>query len=154
MAAHPDYPFVFQWRDRHGKNRWRFRRGKKIVYLPGAPGDVGFDDAYERLIAGLPLERLAEVVRHPGAATPRSLRAAWRTYTTKFPEWKANSPSTKAQQTAVAEAFLTEPVVEKGSDLWGDMPISDLKRMHVRTILAAMSDRPHAGRHQIGRAHV
>ena len=149
MGAHPDYPFVFLWKNRHGKDRWRFRRGKTTIYLPGEPGEATFDDAYERALDGRQEAKTAQIIELPGGTIPGSLKAAWRVYTTKFPEWKSNGPATKAQQIAVAETFLTERLVPESPEIWGDQPVKDLKRKHIRAILAAMSDRPHAGRHRL-----
>jgi integrase len=144
-----DYPYAKPWTDRHGHIRWRFRRGKKTLYLPGAPGDPQFEQAYQAALAGRPVPKPAAVIQHPSSASPHSLKAAWRIYTSRFPEWRANKPATREQQTAVAEEFLNERIAESQTSTWGDMPIADLRRRHLRAILANMADRPHAGRHRL-----
>jgi integrase len=147
-----EYPHAAPWKDQHGRTRWRYRRGKKTVYLPQEPGHPDFESAYQAAIAGLPApapRATAEVVAHPSAAKPESLRAAWRIYTTNFPDWKAMHPTTRSIQTKIAEKFLLERIAEDIPDIWGDMPVADLRRRHIRMILANMSDRPHAARRRL-----
>jgi integrase len=143
-----EIPYVRPWRDRHGKIRWRFRRGKRTVYLPD-PTDPAFHAAYQAALGGLPAPVKARVVKHPSAAAPRSLRAAWRAYTTGFDKWQAMESETRMRQAAIAEEFLNERVVEDESITWGEMPVSDLRRRHLRKILVRMADRPHAARHRL-----
>lgn len=46
-------PYATSFKDRHGKERWRFRRrGFKTVYLPGAPGDPEWWQAYHAALEG------------------------------------------------------------------------------------------------------
>lgn len=49
------YPYASQYRDRHGKTRWRFRKGKLTVGLRGEPGSPEFDAAYQAAAAGSPI---------------------------------------------------------------------------------------------------
>jgi len=146
-----DFPYAAAWKDRHGRVRWRFRRGKKTVYLQGEPGSPEFQASYQAALTGLPApaRKPAEVILLPNAACPRSIRAAWLLYIKGTPDWKALQAETRARQTAIAEEFLTEEIVKGGSEIWGAMPIADLRRRHIKAILAGMSDRPHAGRHRL-----
>ncbi|TIX14614.1 MAG: site-specific integrase [Mesorhizobium sp.] len=126
--------------DRHGKVRWRLRRsGKKDVMLPGEPGTAEFDRAYENVISGRP----AVVVQLPGAAGPKSLKAAYRLLK-KTEEWLAldAKSSTRYQQTI--ERILTIPA--GGRATLGDGPVEELKRSHVKNILAGFRDTPHMER--------
>ena len=151
MSA-PDYPHCRPWTDRSGRTRWRFRRSGKTVYLPGEPGAPEFEAAYQAIVAGLaapPKRRAADVARVPRACAPRSLRAAWRAYVETAPGWRALDPATRANQTAIAEAFLREPIAPGVAQLWGDVPVADLKRRHVKMILSAMADRPFAAKHRL-----
>jgi len=145
MPPH-DYPYVSSYFDRHGKERWRFRRAGKTVSLPGKPGDPAFEAAYQAIVEGRPVQK-AKVERLPTSAAPRSLRAAWRIVTTRTPEWQAMEPETQARQKKIAEDFLRSPVVEGQKITWGEIPLDQLERRHVRTILADRSDTPHAARH-------
>lgn len=69
-------PYISSYTDRHGKLRWRFRRGKVTKPLPGGPGEERFEQAYDDLLNGRPVR--AEIIRHPNHALPRTLKAAWR----------------------------------------------------------------------------
>lgn len=56
MTAEPQtYPLASAYRDRHGKTRWRFRRGPLTVSLRGAPGDTEFAAAYDAALRGNPI---------------------------------------------------------------------------------------------------
>lgn len=69
-------------------------------------------DRYPLDAAGRPLP--GGYRRHAGALP----RAAWRVYTTQFVEWKTASQTTKQQQSAVAEAFLNEPLAPGVKAVW------------------------------------
>lgn len=140
------YPNAGRYKDRHGRERWRFRRSGKTIPLPGLPGDPEFEEAYQAAVEGR-TPRKAEVVRHPLAAQPRSMRAAWRIVTTKTTEWKQLDAVTQQKQSAIAEAFLQSPIAEGVKTLWGEAPMADLRRRHLKALLADRSDRPHAARH-------
>lgn len=141
-----DYPNAGTYRDRHGRERWRFRRAGKTVSLPHQPGHPEFEAAYAAAVEGR-APRRAEIVRHPTAALPRSLKAAWRKVLGDSLEWQQLDAVTQQKQTAIAEAFLTSKVVEGADLIWGDTPIEDLKRRHVKKLLADRSETPHAARH-------
>ncbi len=142
-----DYPNASSYLDRHGRRRWRFRRAGRTVPLPGQPGEPAFESAYLAAIEGRPAATTAHIVRHPAAAAPQSLRAAWRLVATTVPEWRRLSPSTRARQERIADLFLKSPVAPGTALIWGDVPMADLRRRHLRTLLASMSDTPHAARH-------
>lgn len=57
------YPDASWYRDRHGKIRWRFRKGDTSVGLRGAPGDDGFDAAYLAAANGTPIRHNAPRAR-------------------------------------------------------------------------------------------
>lgn len=46
------HPGVGAYMDRHGKQRWRYRKGALTVSLPGLPGDQKFETAYEAAAVG------------------------------------------------------------------------------------------------------
>ncbi|MFG1262321.1 tyrosine-type recombinase/integrase [Xanthobacter aminoxidans] len=143
------HPNAGPYKDRHGRTRWRFRRAGKTIQLPGEPGDPAFEAAYLAAVEGRPPpgKPTARVTRLPSAAVPRSLRAAWRMVPIRLPEWQRLGPASKLRQSRIAEGFLASKVTEEAELLWGDVLVSDLRRRHLRTIIAAMSDRPHAARH-------
>src|SRR4051812_22142608 len=49
--AKVNLPYVNSFRDRHGKLRHYFRRGRVSVALPGAPGGQTFSEEYDELLA-------------------------------------------------------------------------------------------------------
>lgn len=135
-----DRPFLSTYKDRHGKTRWRFRRGKVERSIPGAPGDAGFEEAYAAALNGRPS---AKISAHPRQALPRTLKAAWRLATSASNlDWKKLGPSSRALYIARAERLLA--MEAKPGAVWGDAPVADLKRRHVKALLGSMSDTPHA----------
>lgn len=139
------HPHASSYRDRHGHERWRFRRGKRTTALPGRPGDPRFEAAYLAAVEGRAVPK-QEPRRHPGTVVPRSLRDAWRRHISSA-EWKALRESSRAQQRAVAERFLSTRVDAAQPLLWADVLVEHIQRRHVRAILASMAERPHAARH-------
>jgi site-specific recombinase XerC len=141
------HPGAGSYLDRHGKRRWRYRRGKKTIQLPGEPGDSAFETAYMAAVEGRPAPKPAPVVRLPTLAVPHSLKAAWRLLRTDDPDWKALGPAIRDAQTRIAERFLTIPVVEGEMLTFGDVDVAHLKRKHIKSLLARKSDTPHAASH-------
>lgn len=136
------HPGASSYFDRHGRQRWRYRRRGLSRELPQAPGHPHFEAAYSAAVTGQPQPN-ATVHALPGAAHPRSLRAAWRVVV-KSHKWQELEASSKAQQTGVAERFLATPIEDGSPIRYGDLPIDELKRRHVLAILARWSQTPHA----------
>ncbi len=113
---------------------------------PGQPGQPEFEEAYLAAVEGRK-PRKAEIQRHPNFALPRTLRAAWRIVITKTTEWQQLDAVTKQKQSSIAETFLDLPIAEGVKTLWGEAPLADLKRRHLKALLAERGDRPHAARH-------
>lgn len=40
-------------------------------------------------------------------------------------------------------------MTEGATEIWGEMPVADLKRRHLKAIIAAWSDKPHAARRRL-----
>lgn len=136
------YPGASRYTDRHGRERWRYRgRGKKTVALPHRPGHPEFDAAYQAATLGHPLPGKARQLA--GAGHPRSMRVTWRLYT-QTAHWNGKlRPSSQAQQLAVAERFLSTPIADGSSARYGDLPIDQLKRRHIKQVLARYAATPH-----------
>lgn len=135
---HPDYPGVTSMTDRHGKTRWRYRKyGRKDEMLPGEPHSPEFDARYEEIITGRP-----KVVMLPGQGHPRSMKAAYRLLR-KTPEWTALDAKSQRRYQQVIERILFEKV---GAVEWGDGPMPDLRRQHIKAILSIFADAPHMER--------
>jgi len=144
MARHPDYPGVTSYRDRHGRTRWRFRSAGKTVALPGQPGEPAFEEAARRAVMGLPAKPRPAGLHT--AIRPRSMRHGW-TLVTRSADWQALSPATRQKNERLAEAFLAAPIVEGGDLTWADAPVADLRRRHVKAILADHAATPHKAKH-------
>ena len=142
---HPDYPFASTYRDRHGKTRWRFRRKGETKSLPGNPGDPKFDARYWALVEGRE-NQPAPVVAMPGRALPETFGAAWR-LVKRSAEWKEFEPATKAKNDRLADEFLLSEVTDGAGVVWGDIRVSDMKRRHVKALLADHSETPHKAKH-------
>jgi len=138
------YPFVTEAPDRHGVLRYRFRRAGKSLYLPKGPRHPEFEEAYLAAIEGREPRR-AVILNHPGKVVPGSFADGWR-LVQKSAEWKALDPATKMKNERLTESFLKTPVVV-GGPTWRDMPMSDLRRRHLRAILADNSETPHKAKH-------
>lgn len=140
-------PYLSSFKDRHGRTRWRFRRGGKTISLLGQPGDPEFEEAYQAALEGRE-PRKAVVVNHPGAVVPKSFRDAWKRVQ-RGPEWVSLDPKTKSQDIMLADRFLNMAVVEGEPDRWGEMLVEDLRRRHLKDVLARFADKPHAGKHTL-----
>lgn len=144
---HPDYPHASSYNDRHGKPRWRFRRAGQTVQLRQAPGHPDFDADYAAALEGRAKPAAAAVVRFPRQAAAKSLKAAWLILRQHDPEWQALGPDIRRAQTAIAERFLSAPIVEGEPTTYGEVALEQLKRKHVKALLAERSDTPHAAAH-------
>ncbi len=137
---HPDYPGVSSMEDRHGKTRWRLRRsGHKDVMLPGEPHSQEFDRVYQAAILG----QAGQVVAMPGAASPKSLKAAYRILKTTD-GWSVLDAKSQTRYRQTIERILSVPV--GGGREVGDGPVEDLRRSHVKLILATFRHAPHMER--------
>jgi len=145
MQRMDDYPYARPFKDRHGHIRWRFRHKGKDKYLPGEPGGPAFEEAYRAAVEGRE-PRKAKVQRLPSSGLPETFNAAWR-LVLKSPEWKGLDAATVRKNEYLAREFLTLKVSEGHPDVWGDMRVSDLRRRHIRAILADFSETPHKAKH-------
>jgi len=88
-------------------------------------------------------------MRQLGPGLPPLKPAAWRVYVMTSPEWKQAAECTRSRDGRIAEKFLRERVVDDMPDTWGQMPIADLRRRHLRAIIASMAGHPHAARRRL-----
>lgn len=139
------YPGASWYRDRHDRVRWRYRRKGKTVALPGQPGDPEFEEHYNAAVEGRAPKK-ATVAKMPGAALPRTFGAAWRILKTTA-DWKAYDDATKDKNTRLIEGFLASRVVPDHPILWRNVPVSDLRRRHLKDIIAAHASTPHKAKH-------
>jgi integrase len=142
---HERRPYLSSFTDRHGTVRWRYRRGKKTISLKGSPGEPAFEEAYRAAVEGRE-PKTAAIVKMPGASLPGTFRAAWAKVK-RSPEWLILDPASVSKNTTLAEVFLELPVLDGEAELWGDMPVSDMKRRHVKDILGRFASTPHKAKH-------
>ncbi len=123
--------YVDEFRDRHGKLRRRFRRGKVKVPLPGEPGSREFMQVYERCMAG-------DFAPPPQERPPRpgTIDAAIRSFygSAKF---KALKPNTQG---------FYKGDLEKIRAAHGGKQIAGITRAHVESALADRVSTPDAAR--------
>lgn len=62
-------------------------------------------------------------------------------------EWQNLAPISKEHQTDLAERFLCTKIDDQGSLRYGDLPVDELKRRHIREILARWATTPHTAAH-------
>lgn len=141
------HPGAGPYRDRHQKERWRFRRAGKTISLPGAPGDPEFEEAYRAAVEGREPVKAA-VVAHPNTALPCTFGAAWR-LVKKSADWQRLEPATQHNNTRWTEAFLSTPLAEGEPEIWQNVRVADFKRRHMKALLAAKAETPHAARNQM-----
>lgn len=142
-----DRPYARSYKDRHGKTRWRFRRGKFTASLPGEPGERRFEEAYEAALAGRRIG--ANVVRHPNHALPRTLKAAWRLATaSKNMDWAKLGQSSKDAYIERAERLLAMECLPGRT--YADCPVADIKRRHVKAMLGSLSNTPFSAYDALG----
>jgi integrase len=124
---------VHSWIDnRHGLCRARYyfrRRGCKQVPLPGLPGSVEFEQAYQAALAGSPLLVGEKRIRVGSALALAYLNS---------PGFIALRPSTQQVYRGIIEPF---------AKAHGDKPLSGLTREHIEKMLARKAKTPGAANH-------
>jgi len=142
-----EHPYVSSYLDRHGKRRWVFRRGgKKPVQLSGGPEHPDFDEEYQAALEGRAIKRKTAEIHKLPTVVPRSLRAAFDLLTETL-EWKTNDEGTQHTQELIIQRFLDLPVIKGESLKFGDTLVSDLRRKHIKKLLADRIETPHAASH-------
>lgn len=112
------FPFVSSFTDRHGKQRFRYRRsGHKAVYLHGVPGSPEFAAAYEAATSGQTTKPQIGASR----TVPGTINAlAVAIYGSA--EWVQLSKSTQATYRGIIERLRTEH---------GDRAVRALQTEHI-----------------------
>jgi integrase len=133
-------PNVCEAPDRHGKMRYRFRRkGWKSHYLPGAPGDAEFHEAYAAIVKGGAMEPKSTL--SPTKVTPRSLDDLLRQMRQTV-RWKRKGARTQLVQGRLLERFMDR--TDKKGRRYGERPVADVTVGWLEKILGGMSDTPAA----------
>lgn len=127
--ARVEIPYVQQFRDRHGRWRWYYRRrGYCRVALPD-PGSPGFMAAYEAAAGRPRTEGAGQERTHPG--TIAALVVAY--YTTA--EWAQLRPTTQRDYRYQLDAFR---------EAHGTKRVSSIEPRHVEAIIHAIGAKPGA----------
>jgi integrase len=119
--------FVDAYRDRHGKQRYYYRRHGLRFALPGEPGEAYFMKAYEDAaarFAGPPTVR----GNTPAAGTWDALVVAYY----RSPEYLALRPATRSQRRAIMDRWRGEH---------GAKRVSHLQRRHVQEHMTKAMER-------------
>lgn len=131
--------FIERFKDRYGKTRHYFRRSRseRRIALPGEPGSPEFMGAYLAALNG-------EVAPSTPKEEPRQTTtpreedrtfAALATIYYRTPEYRDLKTRTAHVYRLVIDRFLTKH---------GTRRADQMKRIHVKTIMADMADRPGA----------
>jgi hypothetical protein len=105
---------INQYRDRHGRQRYYFRRpGQPQIVLPGAPGAPEFEAAYHAALASLQMREIGRDRSAPG--TVSAAIGGYYTHNT----FLALGESTRKMRRAVLERFRNDH---------GDKPLAKLTR--------------------------
>lgn len=126
------FPFAKDYRDRHGRTRWRYRR-------KGFARDIGTDfgsDDFKRRYAAAEAEFLGQRAEGAGAdrTRPGTLSALIASYY-RSPEWRGLADTTKRTYRGPIEALRAAH---------GSKPVAELRRKHIMAILGAKADTPAA----------
>ncbi|GGA45792.1 tyrosine-type recombinase/integrase [Pelagibacterium lentulum] len=142
-----DYPNVTPYTDRHGKQRYRYRRKGKSIAIPGEPYTEAFDKRYQEIIEGRAIAK-AKIIAHPRRAMPESLGAAWLKVQSTL-EWQAFDTSTKTKNAKLIDDFLNARIVDEHPLCWRDVPAKDLKRRHIKDFISKFHETPHKAKHML-----
>lgn len=125
--------------DRHGKDRYRYRRGKVQGYLPG---DVGSSEWLEAL-AAFNAQAEPEMTGAKSAVKVRekSMDALWQSYK-QTPKWERIAAVTQKNTRSIVTRFL-EKTDTKGKR-YGELSAVTCPPMALNKILAGMAETPAA----------
>jgi len=125
--AQKKFPGATSYLDRHGKRRWRYRRGGNSVELGANFGSENFRERYERAIAG----GKAQGGKTQSRYSFSNLAKAYR----KTAEFINTSPSTQSKRSRIIGNFLAEH---------GSKSAKTIRPRHIRKILEAKRETPAA----------
>ncbi|QFT94339.1 Tyrosine recombinase XerC [Roseovarius sp. THAF9] len=130
MKHRRQYPGASPYTDRHGRRRWRFRKGAFSAELGTDYGSEVFQRRYEAAVEGHRTRGLVGVER----TRPGSVSALIASYY-RSPEFLGLSDGTKRNYRSIIERFREKH---------GDKPVKLMKRRHVQNILAEKAETPAA----------
>lgn len=130
MKHRKQFPGATPYRDRHGKRRWRFRKGGFSAQLGADYGSEEFIRRYEAALEGHRTRGLIGSER----TVPGSVSALVASYY-RSPDFLNLADSTKRVYRGIIEPFRAE---------FGRQPVNQMQRRHVAAILAKKAETPTA----------
>ena len=127
--------YIHGFTDMRGKARWYFRRrGFKKVPLPGLPWSPEFMAAYERALAGQPIEIGSR------RSKPGTMRALAVSYYASIAFRSLRLSSQKVYR-ALIDRFCRD-IGANGLVEYGELPAATMRREHIVKLMAARADKP------------
>ena len=124
------FRYTRSYRDRHGKLRIEYRRGRKVMPLRGIPGTAEFQSSYD---AARVVFETGDVAPKPYAVGTGSLRWLCVEYF-KSAEFEQLSPSTQRARRLVFESMIRERINPQSSLMFADCPVAKFGAQHVRVL--------------------
>lgn len=125
--------FIKQYRDRHGKLRYYFRRGGTETRLPGQPGSKEFMAAYEAALEGAaPMDSKPKVE----VGSLNALAMAYYQST----DFRGMAKSTQTTYRGIVERLRAEH---------GSKPVNRMESKHVRRLIEEITDTPAAANNRL-----
>lgn len=118
-------------RDRHGRVRFRFRKGSFSTYLTAPRDTPEFWDQYKSACEGLKAsQKRIGASRHKPGTVAAVVLAYFQT-----PEFLGLRATTQRTRRNVLDRFVKK---------FGDLPVDKMERQHLKAILGSMAATPHA----------
>ncbi len=124
--------YVHHFRDRHGKDRYYFRRNGKRTPLPGSPGSSAFMETYQAALNG----QVEKPNIGANRTKPGTVNAAVVAYYNSS-AFQMLAAETRRTRRNILERFRAEH---------GDKRVALIQRQHVERMLAAKANTPSAAR--------
>lgn len=129
-----EFPGVSQYKDRHGKVRWRYRLNGRTVNLGTEYGSPEFIRRYSAAVKGEPLTQRGGAAPRVSQAPQGSLSQVVESWYSS-PEYTRLSDSTRMNYRRIAERLREDH---------GDKQIADLDRRTVKTLMQQKANTPEA----------
>jgi integrase len=117
--------------DRHGTRRVRFRKAGFTSYLTGTPWSEDFMRQYAAALEGVKAQTTVVGASRTKAGTINALCVSYY----RSPDFRSLKPSTQVMRRNIIEHFR---------NAHGDKPVKLLGRAHLKDLIGAKSETPHA----------
>jgi integrase len=126
--------YCSKFKDQHGKERVRFRKGAVTAYIKGTP----WSDDFMRQRAEL-LDKAEPLAKVDGKRTKAGTVNALVVSYYRSPEFRSLKPSTQGHRRRILDNFCAERIDKLHT--YGDSPLKGLRREHVRQIIADKAEK-------------